>query len=471
VDYPYFPLHDFGPVMKGMVIGGVAIVHVFLAQFAIGAGIVLSYFQLRAMSGRNPLARQFVDGYFRWLALISFVLGALTGVSLWFTTIQVSPRTIGLMVDEFHWLWATEWTFFCLEVASGYAFYRYGTQLNDRARLALLVIYSIAAWMSLFWINGILSWQLTPGGWLDDHNVWRGFFNPTFWPSLVFRTVTSLAEAGLFACIVINFVVHWDREQKARMLHEAFRFLAPMALMPVLGVWYLSSVPADSRSWVLGGSVAMTMFLTLGIGASLLIGVYSIFMLLHRRMFMNGATAALLLCLAFGATAGGEFVREGIRKPFTVRNTLYANSITRDEVERMRSEGCVTHDPYPIAHAEGYPNDQLRLGARVMRMQCSVCHTTDGANGLVHLTHTWTIEQLRMNVAQLQHTKPFMPPFAGTPKELEALVQYCRWLSAGRPGQWDETTDDGVLQELGRLLAEAGPNPVQSAAQPATDPR
>src|SRR5204863_7546293 len=140
-----------------------------------------------------------------------------------------------LIIDEFHWLWATECTFFCFEVGAGYGFYRYSPRLTDRSRLALLVVYAGAAWMSLFWINGILSWQLTPGAWLESHSVWSGFFNPTSWPSLVFRTVTALAEAGLFACVVINFVPLWTREQKAVMLHEAFKFLAPMALMPLLG--------------------------------------------------------------------------------------------------------------------------------------------------------------------------------------------------------------------------------------------
>src|SRR5262249_49888852 len=143
MDFPYYPINDFGPLMKGMVIGGVAITHVFLAQFAIGGGLLLCYFPWSAMKTGDRPARQFVAGYFRWLVLLSFVLGALTGVSLWFTTIQVSPRTIGLMVDEFHWLWATEWTFFCTEVAAGYLFYRYGPRLDDRSRLRLLILYSI----------------------------------------------------------------------------------------------------------------------------------------------------------------------------------------------------------------------------------------------------------------------------------------------------------------------------------------
>src|SRR4051812_34334940 len=94
---PFYPYQDFGPVMKGMVIGSVGILHVFLAQFAIGGGMLMCYFQYLARSNQYPLAQRFLDGYFRLLVLISFVLGALTGVGLWFTTIQISPRTIGVM--------------------------------------------------------------------------------------------------------------------------------------------------------------------------------------------------------------------------------------------------------------------------------------------------------------------------------------------------------------------------------------
>jgi cytochrome bd-type quinol oxidase subunit 1 len=175
--------------MKGLVIGGLGIFHVFLAQFAIGGGMLMCYFEWLAQTGRSAVARQFVDGYFKVLVLISFVLGAVTGVGMWFTTIQISPRTIGLMVHEFHWIWATEWTFFCLEIVAGYCFYRYGPRLTNSARISLLGLYAFAAWFSLFWINGILSWQLTPGAWVRSGLVWDGFFNASFFPSLIFRTI------------------------------------------------------------------------------------------------------------------------------------------------------------------------------------------------------------------------------------------------------------------------------------------
>ncbi|MCG8404215.1 MAG: hypothetical protein MI923_03350 [Phycisphaerales bacterium] len=458
MDLPYYPLNDFDPMIKGMVIGGLGILHVFLAQFAIGGGMLMCYFQWLDQTRRSSHARRFLDGYFRALVLISFVLGALTGVAMWFTTIQISPRTIGTMVDEFHWIWATEWTFFCLEVVAGYTFYRYGKQLSDRARFTLLILYTVAAWFSLFWINGILSWQLTPGQWIETKNVWSGFFNPSFWPSLIFRTIVSLTIASLVACIVINTMHDLDRPAMTKLQNQAARLLAPMALMPLLGLWYLGVIPSDSRTWVTGGSAAMTMFMTLAVAASLLIGLYAMIGLIRQKLFINGATATLLCALAFGATAGGEFVREGVRKPYTIRERLYSNSIAKEEVVHLREVGSVTHDPYPLKNAEDYPTDQLRLGAKVFRFQCSVCHTIDGVNGLTHLAGTWTLDQRRLNIAKLQHTKSFMPPFAGTPEELEALVQMITWVVEGRPKAWNVANEEKTLIEIRQWLDQVGPD-------------
>src|SRR5258708_39453914 len=89
---PYYPVNDFGPLMKGMVIGGVGIVHVFLAQFAIGGGMLLYYVERLGPRGRGQDARAFGDGYFKIVVLVSFGLGALTGLAIWVVSIQVGAR-------------------------------------------------------------------------------------------------------------------------------------------------------------------------------------------------------------------------------------------------------------------------------------------------------------------------------------------------------------------------------------------
>ena len=463
-DPVYYPVNDFGPAMRGMVIGAVGILHVFLAQFAIGGGFLLTYFQWLAGRG-EPNARRFMDSFFKYLVLVSFVVGALTGVAMWLTTIQVGARTIGLMVDEFHWIWATEWVCFLVEVVAGYTFLRYGARLPDRARLGLLVTYAAASFFSLFWINGILAWQLTPGAWLRTGDVWAGFFNPSFWPSLLFRAAVSSTLGALAAVLVIN-TMDLTRAERHALIARAARLLVPMVAMPVLGGWYLAVLPADSRAWLTGGSVAMTMFLGLAAGASLLIGAYALLGMVWRRLYVSGATAALLLALAFGATAAGEFVREGARKPYTIRQVLYSNAIAPADVARLRRDGSVTADPYPLRDQARYPTAQLALGAKVVRFQCLPCHTMHGANALVHLGGDWTMEQLRMNVAQLQKTKGFMPPFAGPPVEVEAVAQLIKWERAGAPPAWPDTTDPAVLARIQRWLDEAGTAPAPAEREP-----
>lgn len=463
-----YPVNDFGPAMKGMVIGGLGIFHVFLAQFAIGGGMLMTYYQWLAMRGDDS-ARKVLDSYFRSLVLISFVTGALTGVGMWFTSIQISPATIGRMVDVFHWVWATEWIFFWVEVVAGYAFYRYARILDDRTRLALLVIYSIAGWGSLFWINGILSWQLTPGDWIANGSIWSGFFNATFWPSLVYRTIACMVIAGLAAAVLVNTMPALDRAERTRLINRSARFMLPMLAMPLLGAWFLAAMPEDSRAWVMGGSVAMMMFMQIAVGASMLIGGYAIVGLWRQRLYINGATATLLLALAFGATAGGEFVREGVRKPYSIREVLFSNAITPAQVAHLREVGCTTGDPFPLRDAAEFPNAQLVLGALTYRAQCSVCHTVNGANALTHLMGSWSPEQQRMMVAQLQWTKGFMPPFAGTAEELEALVQYLRWEEARRPAQWSESRDPSVLAQIQSWLDRAGTDPATGHAPPWSD--
>ena len=461
--YFHYPVNDFGPLMRGMLIGGVAIFHVFVAQFAVGGGMLLLLFEWLDRRGERPLLRRFVGGYFRWLVLVSFVLGALSGVGIWLTSIQVSARTIGLMVQEFHWVWATEWMFFTLEVVAGYAFYRYGERLGRPRRLQLLALYAVSAALSLFWINGILSWQLTPGEWPETGSLWAGFFNPSFWPSLVYRLMVCATLAALAACAVVHRIPGLEAEERAELQRAASPLLVPMAAMPLVGLWFLVTIPADSRGWVLGESVAMTLFLGLAVAASTLLGVYVLQAVARRRLHVDLPTAVLLLALAFAATAGGEFVREGARKPYTVRGALYANSLTPEEVAAFRRRSTLRfHDRYPLREGPfrtevRVPTDQVARGARVFRHQCSVCHTVDGANGVVHLAGTWSLEQQRLNVAQLQRTKPYMPPFAGDERDVEALVQWLRWRIAGEPETWPDTSGDrDVSHRIHAWLEEAG---------------
>ena len=65
-------------------------------------------------------------------------------------------------------------------------------------------IYFIAAFASMVIINGIITFMLTSGKWVETHAFWTGFFNPTYWPSLAVRTAIALALAGIYALVTAS---------------------------------------------------------------------------------------------------------------------------------------------------------------------------------------------------------------------------------------------------------------------------
>lgn len=64
-----------------------------------------------------------------------------------------------------------------------------------------------------------------------------------------------------------------------------------------------------------------------------------------------------------------------------------------------------------------------------------------------------------MNIAKLQHTKPFMPPFAGNAEEVEALVQLLTWTVAGGKQPWPESNNPETIVMIDQWLKEAGTEP------------
>jgi cytochrome d ubiquinol oxidase subunit I len=429
VDLPHFPVFVSDGVIPGLWIAAVAIFHVFVAQFAVGGGALVVWFEWRAESRGNTLLRDFLHRFFSTLVLVSFVLGALSGVAIWLVTALIAPRPLLLLVREFHWIWAAEWCFFCLEVVCGYAYFVHGRTLPFGRRFALAIGYAFSAWMSLFLVNGILSFQLTPGGWTsEDPSMWAGFFNPTFWPTLIGRTVASLAIAGIVASLVVQWIRSYDLNDQREVSRQAAVFLLPLVLMPLAAGWFLSVVPEQSRQYVTGASITMTMFFGLAALFSLLVGGTAVVTLWRRRPVFHLPGTILLAVLAFCATGATEFVREGIRKPYIVYGELYSNGVAVGEVRRLRRRGIDTLKPWPLQHPEKFPNRDVRAGRRVYRQLCSSCHTPASMNGLVHLTAAWDRDMLERNIDKLHRLKSFMPPFAGDDDDLEHLVDYIIWL-------------------------------------------
>jgi hypothetical protein len=55
-------------------------------------------------------------------------------------------------------------------------------------------------------ITGILALMMTPGKWLETGGFFDGFFNPTYWPQLLYRTMMMLAIAAVFAALMAGYM-------------------------------------------------------------------------------------------------------------------------------------------------------------------------------------------------------------------------------------------------------------------------
>jgi cytochrome bd-type quinol oxidase subunit 1 len=165
---------------SGLLIAFVAIVHVFISHFAVGGGLFLVLAERKARREHDTLLLDFVRTHTRFFALLTLVMGALTGVGIWFTIGLVNPAATSSLINTFVWAWAIEWTFFVVEIAAAMVYFYGWDRLDARTHMTVGWIYFWAAWLSLVVINGILTFMLTPGGWLTTRSFWDGILNPTF---------------------------------------------------------------------------------------------------------------------------------------------------------------------------------------------------------------------------------------------------------------------------------------------------
>lgn len=430
-----YPIFDPGPMGPSTLIAVVAIVHVLIAHFAVGAGIALPWLEARAIRRNDQVLGEFLRRYSRFLILFSFVAGAVTGVGIWFVIALISPEAVSLLIRQFVWAWATEWVFFAIEITSGYVYYFYWDKMTPKTHLKVGIVYAVSAWLSLVVINGILAFMLTPGDWLATGSFWDGWLNPTFWPSMLLRTISSLALAGIFVAVVANLDRHLDREKGRHIIHAGSIFLAPLALMIPLSVWFFAASPHAAGELALGGSVPMTMFFGFGILASTLIGFYAYFGLIKNRRSINIETSLLLAAIAFVATGSMEYVREGIRKPYIIYDYMYANGLTTAEVSRLNQSGFFAARPVIARESDLMSLPAEEKGRLIYRVECQRCHAVDGYNAMRPLVNSWNTEMIRDNTRQLHRLKWFMPPFAGNEEDLSNLVAY---LASLRSDRWKD---------------------------------
>ncbi len=418
-----FPILEIPGIGGGMLIGLVSIFHVFVSHFAVGGGLFLVLTEKQAHATNDKALLAYARSHSVFFAFVTLVFGAVSGVGIWFSIALVSPSATSALIHLFVWGWACEWVFFFVEIAAILLYTASWEKLDRSTHVKIGWVYAVSAWMSLFIINGILTFMLTPGKWIENGSLFSAFFNPTFLPSLVIRTLVCLALAGLYAMATAS--LQKDLKFRARCVRYASRWLLPAFLgLPLAGVWYLASIPSLARQICTGGAPAVTIFLAATVAFSLILFLSVYFTAYRDSKRFSFPLATLFLILGFMATGVTEWVREAVRKPYVIYGYMYSNGILVKEL-RDWPEGQSLLSRVPWAHHQKIlPGLEAPAGRDIFRAQCAACHTADGYNGLSLLVDGWDEDFLDNQIDRLDTLKSFMPPFKGTDAERRALSKH-----------------------------------------------
>ena len=415
-----YPIWDIPA--SGLLIAFVAIVHVFVSHFAVGGGLFLVVTERKARREDDALLLDYVKAHSRFFAVLTLVFGAITGVGIWFTIGLVHPAATSSLINAFVWGWAIEWTFFLTEIAAAIVYYYGWDRLTEREHLIVGWIYFGAAWLSLVVINGILSFMLTPGAWLATHGFWDGFFNPTYWPSLVIRTLGSIGLAGVYALMTISWF--GPSELRPRLSRYAVtRWVLPMAIGLPLGLlWYFNAaggagVPLREIFGAAGdglGAVLSSVLTTVTTGYTVaqralkialvvapltIVLSFVVLALVRRGRFARLGSVAVMIA-AFLSVGTAEWVREDLRKPYVIGSYMFVNGTrlpTPDNftgtkpkaadafsIDAMHQTGVLAASRWAKV-PEGFGTgatltvaEEVQAGREVFKVLCARCHTVDG---------------------------------------------------------------------------------------------
>jgi len=403
----------------GMVIGIIAILHVFVSHFAVGGGLFLPLIERKAYRDGNEPLLDYVKSHSKFFVLVVLVFGAVSGVGIWWSIGLVNPEATATLIHVFVWGWAIEWVFFIVEIAAAFIYYYGWDRLDRRTHLRVGWVYFGAAWASLLVINGILTFMLTPGRWLEHPSFFTAYFNPGMLPSLVVRTAVCVALAGVYALITSSAVS--DVGLRSEVVRYAAHWLLLGALViPVGGLWYIATLPPMAREISMGGAPAVTIFAGLSILFSALVVVFTYFGPFQHPRGFGMPFAFLLAALALSTTGVTEWVREAVRKPYIIYGYMYANTLRPPDMARLRKEGVLKAALW-VRHHDVDADAIESSGEEVFRVECASCHTVNGYNSIRVAVKGWSWAMIDYQLLHLSAFKGFMPPFVGTERERQAL--------------------------------------------------
>ncbi|RLB77597.1 MAG: cytochrome C, partial [Deltaproteobacteria bacterium] len=421
MNYPIWDLTVYG---GGFLIALVAVVHVLVSHFAVGGGLFLVMLEKKAYKEDDAGLLDYVKKHSKFFLLVSMVFSGMTGVGIWWTIALLNPAATSSLIHTFVFGWAAEWVFFVGEIVALFIYYYTFGRMDRKNHLIVGWIYFFCAWMSLFLINGIIGYMLTPGAWIETHNFWDGFFNPTFWPSLIFRTGLSLTLCGVFGFVTAAFLKDADLRQKIMRTCAAWVAI-PFTLMVSGGWWYFIAIPEPAKTIMLEKSPEVADYIQLLTWVMPILFIASMIMTIRLPNSFQKVFCFVIVGISLVYFGAFEFIREGSRRPFIIYDHMYSNQIYVKDVPEVQKSGFLASAKW-TKEKEVTDKNLLEAGHDLFKFQCSPCHSVDGFLNdikppVAKYDNAFGMDAKLDGLGKLNQ---YMPHFMGTREERWALANY-----------------------------------------------
>ncbi len=455
-----FPIFEMPTIGLRMLMAINAIIHTFVSHGgAVGGSVVLALAAWWTNKRNDMAGYETVYRLLMVFFIITTSVGALTGIGMWIHANIISPNAIGGLIRVFFWKWFIEWIVFNFEVIILLMWFMTWKQkaLTPEGRsssVKLGTFYALSSWVTMLIITAILGFMLTPNfdgqPWIDPEvypgnvNYNNALFNPTWIPGLAFRTFSSIAFAGALAILWTWLITHFSSNEKIRATKERMiKFFATIMIVTVpvaaaFGYYYLLQIPEAARAMIptammtraFADNMKMMYLIISGIGGAVVLTTIVAYFSPKRMPYI----AATLMVSAFLLFWGyEERTREFIRKPFLIYNYMYANGIRVTDVPYLNKVGILKYARFVDEDKKVVKEDKSNLvevGHTIAQIECRVCHTVNGINGLKGLTQGWSEAAIRNRINNLPGGgTPYMPPFVGTQADKDALAAYLATLN------------------------------------------
>ncbi len=418
-----YPIWDLGALGGGFWIALVAVTHVFVSHFAVGGGLWLVVTEHRARRRGDAQLLAYVQSHTWFFLLLTMVFGGLSGVGIWWTISLLNPAATSMLIHTFVFGWATEWVCFVGEIVALFIYHYKFATMRAREHLIIGWFYFAFAWLSLFLINGIIDFMLTPGRWLETANFWHGFFNPGFLPSLVFRTALGCMIAGMFGFLTAVWQKDATFRQRVVRYHAAW-VLVPLVVLLPAAWWYLHALPRAQHDMVVHDAEEIGPYLRAFTWLTPLLVVGAVAMVLRLPRGLQRVVAVAVVVLGFLQMGSFEFIREAGRRPFVIRDVMYSNAITVADAARIGG-GSILQEARWVSQREITPENRLAVGEELFRLECAACHSIGGPlNDILPLSAHFPQLGMEAQLAGQGKVLTYMPPFVGTAEERAALASY-----------------------------------------------